>query len=200
MFVLPTIKKKVQSCMNLTSFFANKCFEFLLKINCEGDTTISGATTTSSSLHPRFSPPWVRGARSLQMHCDGCGNCLAHCESGILVRDADGCPQVDFSLGACNFCGACAESCSRDVFTRTQSGFPWSLKARINGDCLLHNNVLCRTCAEYCEYDAIVFAPAPGAMSPPRIAADRCTGCGACFAPCPVGAIAILNTATSEKS
>lgn len=185
--------------MNLTSYLANKCFEFFLNTQLQKGATLAG-TKNSSSFPACFLPPWVLDAEVLTKNCDGCGNCIARCENTILVRDTDGCPQVDFSIGGCSFCGACVEGCAQDVFRREDSVPPWTLKARINADCLAHNNVLCGTCAEFCEYNAIIFSTTAGASSPPRIAADLCKGCGACFAPCPVRAIAIINTAGSEKS
>jgi ferredoxin-type protein NapF len=65
------------------------------------------------------------------------------------------------------------------------------LKAAITPSCLALNHVVCSACAERCEVGAIRFQPALGAAPTPAIDLDRCTGCGACVAVCPVSAITL---------
>ena len=65
------------------------------------------------------------------------------------------------------------------------------LKAAIAPSCLALNHVVCSACAERCDARAIRFRPALGAAPTPAIDLDRCTGCGACVAVCPVSAIAL---------
>jgi ferredoxin len=45
--------------------------------------------------------------------------------------------------------------------------------------------------AHLCEARAIAFPPRLGGCSLPQIDPARCTGCGACVAPCPTAAIEI---------
>jgi ferredoxin-type protein NapF len=181
--------------MNLASFLANKCFEFLL--TCEGEKgrghgfpagRQSGKSISSQRL---FSPPWAIAEQEFRSACDGCGACLERCANGILIAGVGGCPVVDFSRGSCSFCGACAEGCPREAFAPVQSRPTWDIKARITDHCLGRNNVLCRTCAEHCPEDAIIFPKQAGTISGPLVLADKCSGCGACFSPCPTGAIAM---------
>lgn len=181
--------------MNLASFLANKCFEFLLNGNAEKGSghffpagRRAGQTTPS---HRLLHPPWAIGEKEFRSKCDGCRACLGSCENKILIADGDGFPVVDFSRGSCSFCGACAESCSRQAFSPVQSRPPWGIKAWITGDCLAHNHVLCRTCGEHCPEAAIIFPQQAGTISAPQVLAERCSGCGACFSPCPAGAIAM---------
>lgn len=72
-----------------------------------------------------------------------------------------------------------------------QSRPPWVIKARVTAHCLARNNVLCRTCAERCPEDAIIFPKQAGTIGGPLVLVEKCSGCGACFSPCPVGAIAM---------
>ncbi len=65
------------------------------------------------------------------------------------------------------------------------------LKAVIAANCLALNRVVCRSCGEACEPDAIRFRPALGGVSMPQIALDACNGCSRCVLACPVHAIAM---------
>ena len=73
---------------------------------------------------------------------------------------------------------------------------PWDLKAEIAGSCLAMQAVVCRTCGERCDENAIQFKLALGGISRPELDLQACNGCGACIKPCPVQAI----TMTREKS
>ena len=66
---------------------------------------------------------------------------------------------------------------------------PWSLTAVIGPACLPRHGVECRSCGDFCDARAIRFAPRIGGSPLPEIDRERCTGCGACVAPCPVTAI-----------
>ncbi|MHB8808552.1 MAG: ferredoxin-type protein NapF [Desulfobulbaceae bacterium] len=177
--------------MNLASFLANKCFEYLLNCDVEkgGGRFLPRRGTDKSPASYRLLPPWALAEQVFRAKCDHCHACLDRCENKILITDSAGCPVVDFSRGFCNFCGACVKSCPVDLFRPLQSLPPWSVKAVVTAACLAHNNVLCRTCAEHCPEDAIIFPKQAGTISAPRILAERCNGCGACYSPCPTGAI-----------
>jgi ferredoxin-type protein NapF len=191
--------------MNLASFFANKCFEFLLHCDVDkgsGHLSLTGrrAGKCAPSSHRLLPPPWAIEEQGFRSKCDGCRACLESCENKILIADSNGFPVVDFSRGACSFCGACAASCSREALSPVPSRPPWEIKAWITGDCLAHNNVLCRTCAEHCPEDAIIFPQQPGAVSTPKILMEKCSGCGACFSPCPTCAIAMRREDENHKT
>lgn len=64
--------------------------------------------------------------------------------------------------------------------------------ARISSACLAMSGVYCRSCADECTTQAILFHPIVGGAARPGIVPDRCTGCGDCRASCPVQAI-VLN-------
>ncbi|WP_293859271.1 4Fe-4S dicluster domain-containing protein [uncultured Alsobacter sp.] len=65
--------------------------------------------------------------------------------------------------------------------------------ARIGAGCVEPAGVSCRRCGEACDTSAITFAPLGGGRTMPRLAADRCTGCGDCASVCPVSAIALAD-------
>jgi ferredoxin-type protein NapF len=180
--------------MNLVSFLANKCFEFLLRGEEQGRGhafPASRRAEKSTSSRPLIRPPRALAEHNFRAKCDGCRACLAGCENNILVAAGDGTPVVDFSRGACSFCGACAESCSRGAFSSGKEYPPWEIKAWISAACLAHSSVLCRTCAENCPETAIFFSRQAGILSAPVVLSQRCNGCGACCSPCPVGAIVL---------
>lgn len=64
-------------------------------------------------------------------------------------------------------------------------------EAVIDAACLALNRIVCRSCAESCEAEAIRFVPTAGGVSTPRIDPDACNGCGDCLRACAVGAIAV---------
>jgi ferredoxin-type protein NapF len=140
------------------------------------------------SASPR--PPWAAAEPEFLARCTRCDACIDACPEHILVRGSGGFPQVDFTNGGCTFCRACVDACEPRALERTDAA-PWALKASIAPSCLALNRVVCSTCAERCEARAIRFRPALGAVPAPAVDLDRCTGCGACVAACPVSAIAV---------
>lgn len=137
-------------------------------------------------------PPWAVAEREFPARCTRCDACIDACPEHILVRGSGGFPEVDFARGGCTFCGACVDACEPHALERTAAA-PWALKASIAPSCLALNRVVCSSCAERCEARAIRFRPALGAVPTPAIDLDRCTGCGACVAACPVSAIAVSS-------
>jgi ferredoxin-type protein NapF len=190
--------------MNLTSFFANKCFEYLLKCDAENETGQSAVQLQpSTKLYPtsQFSlqPPWSSDSKTFKSLCDGCGDCISACEKSILILNKSGYPQVDFSRGSCNFCGACAKSCPQEVLKYEPSRLPWDLHVQINSKCLTQNNVVCSTCVERCDREAILIPRIIEQDQAPHVLTDSCDGCGACLAVCPVHAIEISQSENQEQ-
>ncbi|MBL8673095.1 MAG: 4Fe-4S binding protein [Alphaproteobacteria bacterium] len=66
--------------------------------------------------------------------------------------------------------------------------------------CLSASGVACRVCAEHCEHGAIRFRLMSGGRSSPLLDAAACTGCGACRAPCPVGAISLVPSPVPDPA
>jgi ferredoxin-type protein NapF len=137
-------------------------------------------------------PPWALPEAEFIDRCTRCNDCLKACPTRILVVGDGGYPTVDFSLGECTFCGDCVSSCQpKALLRRDVEQAAWPYKASIGEDCLPRQGVECRVCGDFCEARAIHFAPRLGGSPLPEIEADKCTGCGACVAPCPVTAISV---------
>jgi ferredoxin-type protein NapF len=138
-------------------------------------------------------PPWAIDAAAFEARCTRCGDCVRACPTGIVVAGGGGFPKVDFGRGECTFCGDCAMACTAAVLRREAGATPWSLTVTIADTCLAGHGVECRVCGETCDTGAIRFRPQLGGVARPQLEAARCTGCGACYAPCPVSAIALAN-------
>jgi ferredoxin-type protein NapF len=151
---------------------------------------------------PELRPPGARAEAAFLAACTRCGECITACPTGIVVAGSGGFPRVHFALGECTFCGACARACSPGVlalWSETPDDAPeraWTLNAAIGERCLARAQVVCRTCAEACPSGAIRFGYAAGAVPVPSIDFARCTGCGACYGPCPTAAIEIASRHT----
>jgi ferredoxin-type protein NapF len=143
----------------------------------------------SAGNHVR--PPWAHGIASFELACDRCGACIEACPAGILKPGDGGFPRVDFALGECTFCAECVHACKPGALKISGDAPPWRLRACIGQDCLADRGVECRICGEACGTGAIRFRPRLGGVARPELDSERCTGCGACHAPCPVGAIAM---------
>lgn len=134
-------------------------------------------------------PPWAVDEGDFAERCTRCGDCARACPSKIIVQGDGGYPVIDFGKGECTFCAACVSACPSAALNRAADAPPWQLHATIGEACLAHKQVECRVCGEMCEAGAIRFRPLLGGVSTPDLDPDVCTGCGACFAPCPSGAI-----------
>ena len=140
-------------------------------------------------------PPWALCDVFADL-CTGCGDCVTACPEEIIAIDEAQHAIVDFQRGSglCSFCGACAEVCPEPVFVapaERATTAPWNLRVTIGSACLTHDGVMCQTCKDACGDGAIRFTYAAGRVPQPSVDLERCTGCGACVAPCPASAIDI---------
>ncbi|RWX43090.1 ferredoxin-type protein NapF [Candidatus Electrothrix aarhusensis] len=169
--------------MNLSSFFVNKCFEYLLKE--ERETSEKCAEGPKKQIFP----PWASNQKAFKDLCTGCGECVAACKEYLIIIKENGLPVMNLSNNSCTFCGDCARSCSHDALHFSDEQPPWHLHVSVTQDCLMEKKVLCQLCQEQCDHGAIVFPKGGQNDSPPEILLGNCTGCGACAARCPVDAI-----------
>lgn len=136
-------------------------------------------------------PPWSGDAARFYASCTSCGECIKACPEQIIIPSRSGYPSVSFKSGGCTFCGECVTHCEPQALQKTQGAAPWVLHAQISDKCLTRQHVVCRTCGERCEVDAIHFKPALGGISQPALSDALCTGCGFCVADCPTQAISV---------
>jgi len=161
-------------------------------VNARRRDFLRGRFSTPSSPAAPLRPPWARAEEDFLRLCTRCGDCVRACPTRIIVGAAHVFPSVDFRQGACTFCGDCRAACPGGALqppSASGEAPPWKLRAETKPSCLGHQRVECRICEDQCERAAIRFPPRPGAISLPEIDPERCNGCGACVAPCPVGAI-----------
>ena len=135
-------------------------------------------------------PPGALAPMLFEEACTQCGDCARACPDGLLLRDGEGFPVFDPREGGCSFCGACTAACTTGAL-RAGQAFGW--RATASDGCLSSLGTGCRICEDHCDAGAIRFRPMPGGRARPGFDPDTCTGCGACVAPCPVGAIALFR-------
>lgn len=139
-------------------------------------------------------PPWAREESAFEAACTRCDACIEACPESVLVRGEGGFPEFVAQGDGCTFCGDCANACApRALWREHEDATPWFRYAVIGGGCLAMRDVLCVSCAEACEARALRLRPAAGGVARPEVDLLACTGCGACVAPCPVGAIALAG-------
>ncbi|QLB21017.1 ferredoxin-type protein NapF [Vespertiliibacter pulmonis] len=138
-------------------------------------------------------PPWADITNFLQK-CTQCNQCITACETQILIKGANGYPEIDFTQGKqeCTFCQACVQSCPEPIFRSTDEN-AWQHKIEIKPNCLAKNGIECRSCQDNCEARAIKFKREIGKVSSPILALELCNGCGACLSTCPSQSITILH-------
>ena len=149
-----------------------------------------GRVREGAFLRPIVRPPWSRAEDRFTACCTRCDECVTACPSLLIRRGDGGFPIVDFAHAACTFCAECVRVCPSGAFVKDDSAAPWDVLAHIGDACLARQKVECRVCGEACDVGAIRFRPTLGGVSQPELDNARCTGCGACVAPCPVCAIA----------
>ena len=150
--------------------------------------------------NPSIRPPWSVAESLFIERCKHCGDCIKHCPTGILHSGRGGYPEVDFSRGECEFCGECAEACRRDAIVYDEDAEPWRLVATIGDECIALRGVVCRSCGEQCDERAISFRMVVGGAAHPQLEIGACNGCGACVAPCPVGAVKVQKVANEVSA
>ncbi|UZE96437.1 ferredoxin-type protein NapF [Alkalimarinus alittae] len=150
-------------------------------------------------------PPWSVDQASFLDLCTRCGDCVTECPENVLTPGSGGFPTTNFKHNECTFCGDCVSACQAGALMRLvdrglQSGqtsnqdTPWHQAPTINDRCLALQGVVCRSCGEACEPEAIVFdwgslTDNRKGVATPTVNNDLCNGCGACISICPNDAL-----------
>jgi len=134
--------------------------------------------------------PWQVAEAAFTSQCSRCEACISACPEQIVSKGDGGFPRIDFRQGECTFCQACVDACPEPVF-RPVSESPWQQQAVVSEACLNPQGVMCRSCQDSCEPEAILFLPRRSVTAAPQIDSDLCSGCGACVSVCPSQAIRI---------
>ncbi|MBT4890816.1 MAG: ferredoxin-type protein NapF [Rhodospirillales bacterium] len=152
-------------------------------------------------------PPWAVFETELTDQCMGLASCVDACPEGIIIKGRGGIPEISFASGECTFCGDCAKACpvgllglvsNKDEVQRPH----WELHLSVSDVCISDKGVVCHICPEKCDAKAIGFdrTAARGILGKPNINQSICTGCGACIAPCPVGALSLSTIQHNEAA
>jgi len=177
-----------------------------------------------------FRPPWAIPENYFVDFCTRCDKCIDACFDELIVKGRGGYPQMDFKRGGCDFCEDCLNVCEAKALIKTPVNShqtidnnnskireehseseahsdlesylpPWHIKASIDlTKCLSMNATICRSCGESCEHGAITFNLKLGGIAEPVLDIDQCTGCGACFAVCPVQVIELKSIEITKQT
>jgi len=135
--------------------------------------------------------PWLKNTESFLDKCTQCQACLDNCPESIIVKGQGGFPTVNFKLGECTYCQDCTEHCPEDLFDVEQE-HPWSLDLTINENCFPERGIVCQSCRDACEPQAIKFKYSASSIPKPELDTTLCIDCGACVSSCPANAISIV--------
>jgi len=157
--------------------------------------------------------PWVINEAVFTSGCTQCQDCISSCDSNIIVKDDEGFPKIDFSLGECTFCNKCIDVCKKPLFsgafleennpetknldgnttkqnTLKNNEKAWPVMLEISDKCLAKNSIYCQSCRDECETSVIKFNYLNSSIPQPSLDDSDCTQCGACIKSCPQDALA----------
>ncbi|MEW6992166.1 ferredoxin-type protein NapF [Colwelliaceae bacterium 6441] len=145
---------------------------------------------------PSLRLPWIKSESIFVEHCSQCNDCVSTCESKIIKSDDLGFPTIDFSKDECTFCGKCQDVCQQPLFidkavVKAENIQPWPATLEISNKCLAKNSILCQSCQDVCDTNAISFSYQSSSIPEPSVNLTDCNQCGACISTCPQQAITL---------
>ncbi len=154
--------------------------------------------TVRARSRPPLRPPGSLDELRFTGACVRCGNCAQVCPSKTIQPDFGNSgvagfltPQLRFEADYCREdCHLCNKVCPSGAIARLSLA---DKRRQVIGEavvdldlCLLAQGRECTACIQKCPYQAIALHSADGGFSnEPRVALDRCNGCGACAVVCP---------------
>jgi len=144
-------------------------------------------------------PPWAIQEHDFIETCNRCGECVKQCPVNIIQLADGGFPEMNFSKSGCDFCEVCAAVCLPGAIKQTQAE-PFNTVAVINDECFTERGVICRSCGEVCEIQAIRFQLVVGGTTHVIMNTNACNGCGECVSICPAHAITIKHRTQQEAA
>ena len=138
-------------------------------------------------------PPWACQEDEFVQLCSRCDACIKACWAEVLLRGSGGFPEADFHSSGCDFCGDCLKACETEALKAPlpAPSLAWSQRASIESGCLSLNGIVCRSCGDACDTDAISFKLQTRGRATPLLDTERCNGCGECLAVCPNDSISL---------
>ena len=147
-------------------------------------------------------PPWALDEYLFTDICERCGDCISVCHAGIIQSGSGGFPEMNFTDSGCDYCGDCADRCKPQALIRHNQASPFPSQQKVSIDhshCFTERGIVCRSCGEVCEYEAIGFKPATGGVSHLQLNTELCDGCGECVHVCPASIIQIKKSSHGER-
>lgn len=138
---------------------------------------------------PALRPPWALAEVEFLQACTQCRACVEGCPQQVLSLHRDGYPRFNPDAGECTFCGDCIDACVPGALQVQEGMPPWQYVADVGEACLCRSGVVCGSCREICPESALHFER--GRIAPPRVDAERCSGCGACVSVCPSATLSL---------
>jgi ferredoxin-type protein NapF len=136
--------------------------------------------------------PWLKSKEHFLDKCTQCQVCIESCPESIIEKGQGGYPTVNFSLGECTYCNECSTQCPEELFDTKQEQ-PWALKLIINDSCFPRRGIVCQSCRDACEPQAITFKYGISSIPNPELDVSQCIDCGACVSSCPANAISLIS-------
>lgn len=135
-------------------------------------------------------PPWSIDEVFFAEICSQCFDCARACPSHLIVKGVGGYPEMSFLRQGCDFCEACVSACPEKSLS-LEIDPCWQQVADISNNCFASRGIICRSCGEVCETEAIKFKLTVAGVSQININTTVCNGCGECVHVCPAHAIKI---------
>ncbi len=138
-------------------------------------------------------PPWAISEQPFSQLCSRCDRCINACEVQLLFRGSGGYPEISFQSAGCDFCGDCLTACTTGALQAPvpAPSLAWKHRANITDRCLSLNGIVCRSCGDACDTEAIRFQLQTRGRALPLLDQERCNGCGECLSVCPNDSISL---------